>query len=96
MRGAGFPLSRKCRDCNNKIWYGSCIVVRGNTDVRSGGADVNKVNFKIAGIFAVIAIVAVMFGSGTLVSGVAHFFNAAAVGVFVVASTVGLATRLRA
>ena len=56
----------------------------------------NKLNFKIAGIFAVIALVAVMFGSGSLVSGVAHFFNTAAVGVFVVASTVGLATRLRA
>jgi hypothetical protein len=59
-------------------------------------ADMNKLNFKIAGIFAVIAIVAVMFGSGSLVSGVAHFFNTAAVSVFVVASTVGLATRLRA
>lgn len=56
----------------------------------------SKLNFKIAGIFAVIAIAAVMLGSGSLVSGVAHFFNAAAVGVFVVASTVGLATRLRA
>jgi hypothetical protein len=59
-------------------------------------ADMNKLHFKMAGVFAVIAIVAVMFGSGSLVSGVAHFFNAAAVGVFVVASTVGLATRLRA
>ena len=96
MRGAGFCLGRKCRDCNNKMWYRSCSVERSNKDVRSGGTDMNKLNFKIAGIFAVIAIVAVMFGSGSLVSGVAHFFNAAAVGVFVVASTVGLATRLRA
>ena len=56
----------------------------------------NRLNFKVAGIFAVIAIVAVLFGSGGVVSGVAHFFNTAAVGVFVVASTVGLAARLRA
>lgn len=78
------------------MWYGACSVVRSNTDVRSAGAEMSKLNFKIAGMFAVIAMVAVMFGSGSLVSGVAHFFNAAAVGVFVVASTVGLATRLRA
>ena len=56
----------------------------------------NKLNFKVAGILAVLAIVAVLFGSGSAVSGAAHFFNSAAVGVFVVASTVGLATRLRA
>jgi hypothetical protein len=96
MRGAGFLPRRKCRDYNNKMWYVACIVVTSNTDVRSGGWDMSRLNFKVAGIFAVIAIVAVLFGSGSVVSGVAHFFNAAAVGVFVVASTLGLATRLRA
>jgi hypothetical protein len=56
----------------------------------------NKVNFRIAGILAGLAIVAVVFGAGTAVAGFSHFFNMAAVGVFVIASTVGLATRLRA
>jgi hypothetical protein len=56
----------------------------------------NRVNFRIAGIPTVLAIVAVVFGAGTAVAGFARFFNMAAVGVFVIASTVGLATRLRA
>jgi hypothetical protein len=56
----------------------------------------NKVNFKIAGFLAVLAIVAVVFGAGSAVAGFARFFNMAAVSVFVIASTVGLATRLRA
>jgi hypothetical protein len=43
-----------------------------------------------------LTILAVLFGSSDVLAGFTHFFNLAAVGVFAVASTLGLATRLRA
>lgn len=56
----------------------------------------NAANFKIAGILVILTILAVMLGGGNAVAGFTHVFNLAAVGVFAVASTVGLVTRLRA
>jgi hypothetical protein len=56
----------------------------------------NAANFKIAGILAILTILAVMFGAHNALAGFTHVFNLAAVGVFAVASTLGLATRLRA
>ena len=56
----------------------------------------NATNFKLAGIFAAVATLMLLFGTGSAVAGFTHVFNLAAVGVFVVASTIGLATRLRA
>lgn len=56
----------------------------------------HKTHFKIAGILAVLAVLVVVFGTGNAVAGFTRFFNMTAVAVFVVASTVGLATRLRA
>ncbi len=63
----------------------------------------HKTHFKIAGILAVLAVLVVVFGTGNAVAGFTNavagftrFFNMTAVAVFVVASTVGLATRLRA
>jgi hypothetical protein len=52
-------------------------------------------NFKIAGVFAILTILAVTFGASNALAGFTHFFNVAAVGIFAVASTLGLATRLR-
>jgi hypothetical protein len=53
-------------------------------------------NLKVAGVLAIVIIVAAMFGASNVLAGVTHFFNLAAVGIFAVASTLGLATRLRA
>ena len=52
--------------------------------------------FKVAGALAIVTILLVMFGASDALAGFTHFFNFAAVGIFVVASTLGLATRLRA
>ena len=56
----------------------------------------NEAFFKIAGFFALSTILVVVFGASDLLAGFARFFSLAAVGVFAVASTLGLATRLRA
>jgi len=52
--------------------------------------------FKITGVLAVVMILVVIFGASDVLAGFTHFFNLAAVGIFAVASTLGLATRLRA
>jgi hypothetical protein len=52
--------------------------------------------FKIAAVFAVVTMLVVMFGASGALAGFTRFFNFAAVGIFAVASTLGLATRLRA
>jgi hypothetical protein len=56
----------------------------------------NAANVKIAAVFVTLTILAVLFGSSDVLAGFTHFFNLAAVGIFSVASTLGLATRLRA
>jgi hypothetical protein len=56
----------------------------------------NLANLKIASVFAALILMAIVFGASDVVAGFTHFFNAAAVGIFAVASTLGLATRLRA
>ncbi len=52
--------------------------------------------FKIAGVLAVVTILVMMFGASGALAAFTRFFNFAAVGIFAVASTLGLATRLRA
>ena len=56
----------------------------------------NAASFKIAGVFAIFTLLVVIFGATDALAGFTHFFNLAAVGIFAVASTLGLATRLRA
>jgi hypothetical protein len=56
----------------------------------------NTTSFKIAGVLAVLTVVALMLSASDALAGFTHFFNLAAVGIFAVASTLGLATRLRA
>ena len=56
----------------------------------------NAACFKIAGVFAIFTLLVVMLSASDALAGFTHFFNLAAVGIFAVASTLGLATRLRA
>jgi hypothetical protein len=67
-----------------------CVVKRRETTMT------NAASFKIAGVFATFTLLAVMFGASDALTGFTHFFNLTAVGIFAVASTLGLATRLRA
>jgi len=56
-------------------------------------------SFLVAGVkltaVAGVVLVALVLGSGEAVATFTRYFCAAAVGVFVIASTVGLASRLR-
>jgi len=56
----------------------------------------NAANLRIAAIFVILISLAVLFGASEALAGFTHFFNLAAVAIFAVASTLGLATRLRA
>jgi hypothetical protein len=56
----------------------------------------NAACFKIAGVFGIFTLLVVMLSASDALAGFTHFFNLAAVGIFAVASTLGLATRLRA
>jgi len=56
----------------------------------------NAASLKITAVFVTLTSLAVLFGSSDMLAGFTHFFNLAAVGIFAVASTLGLATRLRA
>jgi len=56
----------------------------------------NAACFNIAGVFAIFTLLVVMLSASDALAGFTHFFNLAAVGIFAVASTLGLATRLRA
>ena len=56
----------------------------------------SSANVKIATAFAVLTLVALLFGASDALAGFTHAFNMGAVTIFAVASTLGLATRLRA
>jgi hypothetical protein len=71
----------------------------GNIAVWGGGGNMSyrKALLKLAAVVGVLAIVALAIASGpAALATFTRYFCSAAVGVFAVASTLGLATRLRA
>lgn len=56
----------------------------------------NNVNLKLAGVLLALLMAAVAFGTTDAVAMFTRFFCTASVAIFAIASTLGLATRMRA